>query len=203
PGVPTAPLDSPKTEDDKQLKREQIAHLLIHLAPRDLDWQQRVAAVVGLKTYVPVLNRQAAALSAMADRARLILRRDQSTFLAEYQALLSQLRTEADRLADADRRLAREKDLLNEQMVILSGFIEVDDPKNPGQKVKVPGLRLRVAQFEKDLADKRAETTRSLTQQAAMEQQIFDVLAETVRTQDAIRRTEQRLRELEQQARPR
>src|SRR5205085_294018 len=52
PDVPVPPSES-KALSDKQQKREQIAHLLIHLAPRDAEWQQRVAAAVGLRTYIP------------------------------------------------------------------------------------------------------------------------------------------------------
>lgn len=180
-GVPVAPSGSPKTEDDKQLKREQIAHLLIFLGPQDSAWQQRVAAVVGLKTYIPALDRQSAVVAAMADRARLVLRREQNNFLGEYQGLVGQARDQADRLADADRRLQREKDLLNEHNVTLRALTD------------------RVNEFTRRLNDQRAQTKQSLDQQAGMERQIFEVLAEIVKTQDQIRQTERRLRQLEQQ----
>jgi hypothetical protein len=183
--VPAVPSDTPKGQTDKELKRLQIARLLTFLAPKDADWQHRVAVVVGLKAYTAALDRQGAALAAMVDRARMILRRDQNNFLGAYQSYVSLLRNEADAVAAIDRRIAEEKILLNEQRVI------ADD------------LKKRVAEFEKKLADQRADTTKALAQQEALERQIFEVQQKIVQTQDAIAHSEQQLRDLEaKKARP-
>jgi len=202
------PAENPQAYPERTQKRRQIAKLLAFLAPRDMDWQNRVQTVVGVTAYTAAVDAQAKALEAMTDRARMILRRDQSNFVGEYQMYLDTLRAQADSAASLDQRITREQTLLNEQKALLERYVvetEVDDPANPGKTKRASvdiSLRARVAEFQKKLADQTAATTAALATQADLERQIFEVQQQIVLTQDAITETEKRLRELEAKRRP-
>jgi len=163
---------------ESRIKRREIAHLLYHLdtAP---EWQQRVYTVVGLQTYVNVIEAQAAEFYAMANRARFAMSEDQARFEPAYQYLVQRtmfLQVELEKL-NAD--LVGEKTLLAGHEVI--------------RNARAEEKRL----LENDEADAKANAKKTLASQAEAERALFDVHVQLKKSLDTIIQLEEKLRKVE------
>lgn len=160
-------------------KRQEIAHLLFNLSDTDI-WHQRVLTVVGLKAYVQEATAQAAALADMAYNVRLAVTRDRSAFEAANQAVVKEVRTQADYLEGRKAYLATQEKLKlkNDELVT-----ERTKERN---------------QFKAELEKARKETAAALVDQAKFEKALFEAerrLRDAARANEAY---ERELRSLEQ-----
>ncbi len=85
--------------------RQNIAQILVNL-DFNKDWRQRCLVVLGLKSYVEALSRQAESLTAMAVDLEKAIDIDRSNFERHYQGLVQSILQESDELHKSVQFLA-------------------------------------------------------------------------------------------------
>jgi len=159
-----APLD--ETE-----RRNRIAHLLVHLSPKE-DWQKRVAMIVGLRKFSGAIIAQAERFAVMAERIRLIIPVHQADYQSaeRIQLLLAITRT----------------DLANHQAQLKAKWVEQEkkDADFVGQReTQLKAIQARYAKT-------KLEVDEMLVKQANIEAALFEVQREVAITLDEVYRLE-------------
>ncbi|HEY1192045.1 MAG TPA: hypothetical protein VGE74_30730 [Gemmata sp.] len=165
---------------DEGSRRDRIAHLLVHL-DQDRAWQQRVAAIVGLRRYVHALAAQATRFREMRSQVELPIAADQAAFHLRQDLLLKEARQNVDRA----RTVAEERAKLVEQKTA------ADDAVSRRQTQ----LKDLTAQLEKV----KAEVDRLLVQQTGIEKQLYEIQREVGLTLEEVYRFEALLVDVERE----
>jgi len=162
-----APLDGVE-------RRIRLAHLLVHL-DQDPEWQKRVAMIVGMRRYTPVLVAQGLRFRDMTARAQLAVIADQAAFLAYERELLKLAMSRTD-LANHQEDLKRK---WTEQHKKDHDFV--------GQR------KTQLAEIQKRLAKIKAEVDDLLAKQTAIEAALFEVQREVAITIEQVYKLEDQL----------
>ncbi len=147
-------------------RRARAAHLLVHLDPAP-DWQNRVAAVVGLQQYARVVAAQARRIEDMNQRLRQMIVADQAIFLQRIEPLMLRAR-DATELANRQAQLkarwveqvAREADFVAQRETHLR---EITDNFNRA-KAEVDALLVRQSGIEAEMFAVQQQVAAALEQ---------------------------------------
>jgi hypothetical protein len=141
---------------------------------------KRYLTVVGLEAAVRAVRREAVILSQMSDDLRMEMYRDRTRFVTAHEELVNQMRLAASKEAELSDALARQKDLLAKQQALLARRKE---------DVKL---------FEAELAKLNKETADRLGEVRKMDDELFKVRVATRNASEANRKSEQKIRSLEE-----
>jgi hypothetical protein len=159
-------------------KRRAIAHLLYNLSP-DTEKHQRLAIVIGLRSFADEAERQSAQLRQMAQRTRLLSIDDRTAFEGAY-------------LRHRDRIVQLAHEVLRKQ----------DDLKNKEEQSKRTEAEIKKREGEIDKLNEvvtiaLAKTQEALERQAAIEKELFGLHDELGTMNDANQKLEREIRILE------
>jgi hypothetical protein len=171
-------------------KRTKIAHLLYHLDlgldrnmnrswDQRLQWQQRVASIVGIDAYVNAIDAQATRLAAISQRLEQLILNDQAVFETQYQELVRAAQYLAGILQTVNEQLNEEKALVAE--------LGSDVKARTGERDD-----LRVM-----LKDAKADAKKSLAEFQVEQNKLIQLNKSLRDAQDALFVLERQIRELE------
>ncbi len=163
--------------NDEEKKEAQAA--LDEVYKQRAEWHQRVAAIVGLKAYVPAIEAQATELSQITARLKPIIHREQGYYENERQAIVFRLLELNDRLEDL-RRIYGEQEALKKE-----------------QEQQLELRQTEEAKLRQDLAKAQSEAKIALQKLDKKADELFKVTKKLGEAQDALLGLELQLREIE------
>ncbi|MDY3553071.1 hypothetical protein R5W24_002162 [Gemmata sp. JC717] len=161
----------PPVSSDEGDRRDRISHLLVHL-DQDRAWQQRAAAVVGLRHYVRAVAGQAVRFRLMREQVDQPIMADQAVYQLRYDTLLNETRQSLDRARAVSQERAK-----------------LDDAKAAADDA-VSRRRTQLKELGAQLEKVRTEVDQLLVQQSGIERQLYEIQREVALTLDEVYRLE-------------
>src|SRR5262249_51898298 len=107
-------------------RRQEIARVLLGTSQTPEDYN-RTLAVVGLSAYAHALNAQATNMVAMIPVYESAIDNDRTEFVVHYKALLQQIQTLAERVADMQDTLKKQSDVRQQHATLVKRRQKVVD----------------------------------------------------------------------------
>ncbi len=166
------------TQLEASQRRQAIAHVLFNVSEQPAD-QQRAVVVCGLEAYDREVDSQAAALRDMVERQEHLIAADRAAFEATYKQLFARLELQAERVAQAQKALQHQRDLVAQHQVLVNA-----------RKTDVMNLSA-------DLEKAKQDAAVALKGQEKMERELFAADQAAGTAKDATVRLEQQIRSRE------